>query len=384
MEMISYKDYSYYDQERNGNITLNIIKKTKRVGGLFLILMLCSGFLAASVSAAESSVIDTGRKGSTTVKIWGVEFDPDTESYTPEHPFAGVEVTLYRVGDIVVENSVVTYRLTDDFLDGGVSLESVDSAEASGAAAKKLKNYAQLNQIAGVASAVSDEDGNAVFPDLSDGLYLVNPDVSTNDKIRSEIDPFLVSVPMTNELGTAWVYDVEAKPKTEPIYGGVILEKVNGSREYLQGAKFRLEIKNEDGSWSVYEEDLISDENGQLAATELRYGTYRFIETKAPADYGLSKEVKEFDISACGTIYIDAAGRYAVESGEIPVITFVNHKAEPTPTPTTSPKVNASRTSSPSRVKTGDTANMEILMWILISALVVISILLRQKNAEKC
>lgn len=114
-----------------------------------------------------------------------------------ELPATNGAITLYQVGDPVSDG----YRIAEGF--GGGIVKEADAtsvylaqwlAESAGEAGKTI----QL-----------DVDGNVTFSNLEEGLYLV----AQTERMDGfyPIKPFLVTIPS----GGQW--EVQAKPKTEPI-----------------------------------------------------------------------------------------------------------------------------------------------------------------------
>ena len=71
----------------------------------------------------------------------------------------------------------------------------------------------------------NQKTGQVKFADLPIGLYLVEETAAPLPSIVDHSANFLVSIPMTNEAGDDWIYDVTANPKNVAVYGGVTLEK---------------------------------------------------------------------------------------------------------------------------------------------------------------
>ena len=144
---------------------------------------------------------------------------------------------------------------------------------------------------------------------------------------------FLVSVPMTNEDGDDWIYNITANPKNETIYGGITLMKkgktikVNGSEteEALKNVSFELQ-KEETTGWTKVNE-YKTDESGLINVTELAPATYRFIETNLGGTddnkgYILDgKTAYEFTVQTDGKIKVGNA-----EASESAQITVYNEK----------------------------------------------------------
>lgn len=93
--------------------------------------------------------------------------------------------------------------------------------------------------------------------------------------------------------------------------GGISLVKVDASNQsqHLAGAKFTLNVKNEDGTYSPVSfftdaamtqksEEAITDANGSALFYGLAYGTYYLIETEAPEGYNLLTEPVEVVVDA--------------------------------------------------------------------------------------
>lgn len=96
----------------------------------------------------------------------------------------GVEFKIYKVGAIS-SNKEVT--LTGDFSGYSVSFENT-------AAAQTLAAYALRDKIIPNATSTTNSEYNAVFSDLSRGVYLITGETYTNGRKRYTALPVLVSV----------------------------------------------------------------------------------------------------------------------------------------------------------------------------------------------
>ena len=98
--------------------------------------------------------------------------------------------------------------------------------------------------------------------------------------------------------------------------GGISLVKVDASNQSkrLSGAKFTLNVKNEDGTFTAVPfytdaamtlraEEAVTDANGCALFYGLAYGTYYLIETEAPEGYNLLTEPVEVVID--GTTHLE-------------------------------------------------------------------------------
>lgn len=162
----------------------------RRLALLCLCLVLV---LSLALPAFAHTVPDLTKKGSITLTM---RYQGRTVS--------GGRMTLYRVGDIVQDDGDFIFQLTEAFAPSGVSL--ADPTDP--AVALALQAYARDQKLPGTTRIINDQ-GQAVYPDLEPGLYLLSQ--QTPSKGFEPAEPFLVSVPM-NENGT-YVYDVSALPK---------------------------------------------------------------------------------------------------------------------------------------------------------------------------
>lgn len=177
-----------------------MLKRTcKSIFAVFLaVLLLCS--LSLTAFAAETTV-DFTRTGSITLTL---------RSESGSHPtIPGGRFTLYHVADAESLNGALTFSFTEAFADCGAVLNDLSDPGL----AEHLAAYAKTNEIAGT-EQTADSSGKVVFHDLSVGLYLIVQSGSVSGWYP--INPFIVSIPMTNAEGTGWIYDVDASPKAQP------------------------------------------------------------------------------------------------------------------------------------------------------------------------
>ena len=119
--------------------------------------------------------------------------------------------------------------------------------------------------------------------------------------------------------------------------------KINSNSEPLQGAKFQLSVKNEQGQWNYYGQQKESGKDGIFEYKNLPAGEYSLIETVPPVGYKLVEgTLVEFRVDKNGKVYrketiLDDQGkpktdsdgkimtREVEEPGIVP-ITIVNNK----------------------------------------------------------
>ena len=289
------------------------MKKAKRfLTGLLsaaLALSLCA-MPAMAEGGTITSTIDTNRTGSLTInKYEGNEQDPDKL-------LDGVTFTAYKVADIV--QSTTEAGTTDvkmqpvealTTIDPDIQITSetkydnirdtVDAALADGADPK-------LTAFATATTGDNGTKGQAVFNEMPVGVYLI-VETDAPSQIVNKTANFLVSIPMANEDGTGWNYNIVANPKNAAVYGGISLKKYgknynpdgSSTEAPLGGAKFYLQRK-EGNEWVTVTAPTVSNGNGTVDAetgllttnndgminiTDLAPGTYRFIEYSAPQGY---------------------------------------------------------------------------------------------------
>ena len=116
--------------------------------------------------AAESQVMPDLQEDDGTLTVKVVYTDKDVETL-----IEGVELTIYKVADLTVNNGYAKYTLTEDFSDVDVSFDGM-TVEQSIEAAKLFFAEAAAKEIEGT-KAVSEDDGIASFGFVSHGAYLV-------------------------------------------------------------------------------------------------------------------------------------------------------------------------------------------------------------------
>lgn len=297
-------------------------KFRKMLAGVLSAAMVLST-MTVTAFAAETKMptIDTTKKGSITINKY--EGDDTTK------PLEGVTFTIYKIADLEQGSNPV--ELKYKLLITGVNITSetkyndiksvVDSKIADGS-------------LTGTSATTVMESGKATakFTELDLGIYLVE-ETKAPSQVVNKTANFLVSVPMTNEDGDDWVYDIIANPKNETVYGGITLIKkgktikVNGSEteETLKNVSFELQKKETTG-WTKVDE-YKTNGSGVINVTGLAPATYRFIETNLGGTddnkgYILDgKTAYEFTVQTDGKIQVGTT-----EASESATITVYNEK----------------------------------------------------------
>ena len=290
----------------------------RRASALLLSVMLSASALCSGVTAAETGPateeagnpmvyhIDRGRTANLTVYKYevpdasvaysGSTGEKDDESHIPEDakPLKGVTFAAYKFAE-----------LDDYFTEASSDIPKVEDFSEE----KVIKKY----------TATTNADGIAVFNELPLGFYYVD-EINGPAQITKKIEPFVLSLPLTNAEGSEWLYDVYAYPKNETGYGDASLQKLDSdSGEPIEGAEFTLESYGTDDAAPVetIASEIKTGENGIVTVTSLPAQTYyRFTETKAADEsYILDSSVYyEFYIDPtgdmiCGWSSIDESGK---------------------------------------------------------------------------
>lgn len=309
-------------------------KFKKMLAGLLGAAMVLTSFgtpaWADSATRPNLPTIDTNQKGTLTIN----KYEGTDENTSKDKPLAGVEFTIWKVADIeqdtspssnvgfkFVPVSTLTSLTADDFKSDKTKADEYTSDIYNKVlkklnASKEVENGTLANGIKKF--TVIDETGkaSAKFTDLDLGLYLVQ-ETKAPSQIVNKTANFLVSVPMTNENGTAWNYDVVAEPKNAAVYAGINLIKkgttikADGTSETvkLAGVKFVLQSRPTGSDDSVTWTNVGSyttESNGTINVNDLAPNDYRFIETGLGENNGyiLNGKPYEFTVQNDGKIKV--------------------------------------------------------------------------------
>lgn len=218
--------------------------------------------------------IDTNNKGSITINKY--------EGNDTNKPLAGVEFTIYKIADLEQGSDPVELKYKSLIGDNVTITSDTKYNDIKPVVDAKVAD----RTLTGTSQKTEMKNGKATaeFTNLDLGVYLVE-ETKAPSQVVNKTANFLVSVPMTNEDGNDWIYNITANPKNETIYGGITLMKkgktikVDGTEteENLKNVSFELQKKETTGWTNVNE--YKTDESGLINVTELAPATYRFIET---------------------------------------------------------------------------------------------------------
>lgn len=247
------------------------MKKRRKI----LMLLVCFVFILAfsvPVLAAEKTV-DFSKKGSISITL---KDSADENKVVKESSF-----TLYKVGSLAEKNNNLIFELTSDFKESGIQIENLQTEGL----AKDLLLYAQNRGVIGIIED-ANENGTVNFNNLELGLYLVVQNGNVSGYYA--INPFIVSVPMSNTDNTGWVYHIDASPKIqvapeEPVDLSVkkVWEDGNSKTRPTSVAIQLLKdgtsvaetiYLNEENNWSYSWEDLSSEHTWNIKEANVPKG----------------------------------------------------------------------------------------------------------------
>lgn len=329
-------------------------KFKKMLAGLLGAAMVLTSFgtpaWADGAARPNLPTIDTTQKGTLTIN----KYEGTDENTSNDKPLAGVEFTIWKVADIeqdtssssnvgfkFVPVSTLTSLTAEDFKSDKTDADKYTKEIYDKVLAKLNKNKkvedGTLDGAIKATTKIDDTTGkaSAKFTDLDLGLYLVQ-ETKAPSQIVNKTANFLVSVPMTNEAGKAWNYDVVAEPKNAAVYAGINLIKegttikADGTLETvkLAGVTFVLQSRPTGSDDSVTWTNVGSyttESDGTINVNDLAPNDYRFIETGLGENNGyiLNRKPYEFTVQNDGKIKVGSK-----EPTDIATITADNEKPD--------------------------------------------------------
>lgn len=266
------------------------------IAAMVLVSMLTLGISASAATMKYN--IDTTRKAS--LRLYKYEM-ADTSAATTAGTGEYSDNVNVPAGATVLPG--VTFKiwkiadLTQYFKPDGVTLPTPAQAETIIAKNPSTTSFTQ----------VTNTQGIAAFTNLPLGIYYVK-EIDGPAQVTSPIAPFVLSLPLTKNDGSEWMYDVYSFPKNQTSYSDIKVKKVDSSNgNVLQNAKFTL-YESEDGktNWTVKQTNITTAANGIAGINSLPVQKfYRFVETQAPSDaYILDSTVGyEFYVDATGDMH---------------------------------------------------------------------------------
>ena len=134
-------------------------------------------------------------------------------SLTIDYQYSDATFDLYHVA-CLSESGI--YEKTDPFEDCPVDVSSINTSNYPTYAAT-LEGYVMLNNPQPTYTGKTDGEGQLYFPNLAEGLYLIIPHSVTSGEKTYITQPMLLNLPMADETGVSWLYDVTISPKPEEV-----------------------------------------------------------------------------------------------------------------------------------------------------------------------
>lgn len=260
------------------------------MGRKWISVILTAWILLMMPMAAFAQTVDFDRTGSVSVTL----LDQDGKT-----PLAGVELSLYYVATVGINNSYhLSYTFTDAFLNCGAALEDPDLASA-------LDAFVQEHATP-VKTQATDAQGSAVFSDLSLGLYFVK---QTNTVAGyAPCTSFLVTVPNYNDAG--YVYDVKASPKTDVarLTDIIIKKKWNTDASTKAADSVTVQLLR-DGA--VLETAILSNQNNwQMTYPDMpESDAYSIVEVNVPKGFTATYQQKGYVFTVTNTSTLAQTGQ---------------------------------------------------------------------------
>lgn len=297
-------------------------KKSRFLTGLLSAVMALSLFaLPASAAGTQTRVptlpaIDTDTTGTLTIHKYeyngnvgpngtGEATDINgipTTGNDAATPLDGVTFTLYKVMN--ADQLQAYYDNAQANANKSVTIDTY--VDVANNAIRNPDDYSEAKK--NLYTATTGETGSAgtgtAKIKLPVGMYAV---VETNVPagVTERTPAFLVSVPMTDNEGTNWLYDIEVFPKNKTSYTGVTLHKqgktgsADATATALADFSFKLEKWNDTNkSWIAITSEAeggkdnagnknvetTTGSDGKITIGSLTQGIYRFTETGGPAN----------------------------------------------------------------------------------------------------
>ncbi|UAT30506.1 hypothetical protein K7T73_18540 [Bacillus badius] len=175
---------------------------------------------------------------------------------------------------------------------GSAELMKVNGDDPSEALANAEFKLLQADGSVVAPLLVTDKDGKITVTNLEPGQYQF---VETKAPDEFQLD----ETPLSFEIKKGETATVKVRAENRLITGKVVLSKVDKDEPSLTLAGAEFKLVNEQGD--VIKDQLTTDAAGEIAVDQLKPGTYKFIETKAPEHYQLNTKEIEFIIERSKT-----------------------------------------------------------------------------------
>lgn len=219
--------------------------------GVFVVAICSVILLKQEAFAASEDIIDMTQKGNLTVYKYDLTAAEEDGIDTSEEKFAnngkedekakeefknyvisGVEFTYLHLGNIHTEHKRNEIQILYDIPEKLEKILGMDNKRGNHQYTSTELNYSlkellaqetegrnQLEQYVNHADEkknmpLTDKNGKTSVTELPLGLYLI-VETKVPANVHTTVEPFFVSLPMTDHEGEAWFYDVEVYPKNQ-------------------------------------------------------------------------------------------------------------------------------------------------------------------------
>ncbi|MFH5811156.1 SpaA isopeptide-forming pilin-related protein [Companilactobacillus sp. FL22-1] len=145
-----------------------------------------------------------------------------------------------------------------------------------------------------ISNAMTDQNGKIVLTNLPYGDY-------TLTEVKAPNGYILDSTPISFTISDSSV-DITSTQKDQAEAGAVVLKKIDpDTKDSISGATFNLLDQN----GKLVKEGLVTNDNGEIAVSDLPAGIYQFVETQPAAGYDLNTTPIEFTVVAGQTTPVE-------------------------------------------------------------------------------
>ncbi len=219
-----------------------------------------------------------------------------------------------QAGEVIINRAYITYAGTDTYsndvtttLDGSAHLTKIDAETRNLLAGAEFKVIDVHSGKTILEHLITDEEGKINTGLLPAGNYQF---IETKAPDNYQID----TAPLDFTVVAGQETPLELTQTNQYVLGAVLLTKKDETtNKSLAGAVFELQDK--DGH--KIQENLVTDENGQIKVTKLPIGSYQFVEIKAPESYELDATPIPFVIEKGQTQLLELNMTNKLKSGSV-------------------------------------------------------------------
>ena len=287
------------------------------LGGVIALIL--SVLLAGMPAFAEENRVPDLESSACSVTL---TFAADNKTY----PLSGADFCIDRIADLKVRGGGAVYTLTKDYRDTGAAFDGM-SVEDSDQVARACYEVAKAKQNQGILHATTDQNGTAVFSDLTPGAYLVWEEKAESGTAKdySLCNPFLVLAPEYDSAAGSWRYETAAYPKssvTKKSSGnaGGTPGSSGGSADAgsitapVPGKKNGQAVKGVTRSFTATKEVLLHGES--VDGTEVPAGAYVVYRIRVTNNTGKAQDVEFGDSLQGGITFVSTASPNFVQEND--------------------------------------------------------------------